>query len=76
MIRRSLLSLLAALLMSAATVAQTPSPPNYTIVDLGKLGGTWSWGAAINEAGQVTGSASSRETTHYTITPFCGTGPP
>ena len=58
MIRRSSLSLLAALLMSAATVAQTPSPSKYTILDLGTLGGTYSHGLAINTAGQVTGNAS------------------
>src|ERR671913_2303262 len=64
MIRRSALLLVLVLLICASPAAQTPSAPKYTITDLGTLGGTFSYGSAINTVGQVTGWAQTSTAQH------------
>lgn len=46
------LALLSLILLSSQASA---TPPTYTVTDLGTLGGTFSFGAGINDGGQVTG---------------------
>ena len=49
-------SLLAVL---AAAQPQPRSQPRYTVIDLGTLGGTYSFGFGINSAGDVAGAAAT-----------------
>lgn len=45
--------------LGSATQAQTPNAPHYTVTDLGTLGGTYSYGYGINNAGVVSGGAAT-----------------
>jgi hypothetical protein len=47
-----LISIAAGSLLAALATAQTP---RYTITDLGTLGGAYSYGFGINNAGEVSG---------------------
>jgi probable HAF family extracellular repeat protein len=58
---KTILNLVAASsLLAALAVAQTPS---YTVTDLGTLGGTYSYGYGINDAGWVSGGAATADQT-------------
>jgi hypothetical protein len=54
--RTILTSIAAGSLLAALAIAQTP---RYTITDLGTLGGTYSYGYGINNAGWVGGGAAT-----------------
>ena len=45
------------------TQGQTPEPAHYTVTDLGTLGGTYSYGYGINNAGVVSGGAATQAQT-------------
>src|ERR1043166_5373369 len=48
--------------------------PRYTVIDLGTLGGTFSFGAGINNAGDVAGAAATRaQTDGFAATAFLWT---
>src|SRR5437868_5768487 len=44
--------------------AQTPGIPNYYAIDLGTLGGEWSYANAINSSGQAVGYYNDTNTTY------------
>jgi probable HAF family extracellular repeat protein len=50
---------LLALLMPVELTAQASKPPHYEIIDLGTLGGTYSYGYGISNAGVVSGGAAT-----------------
>ncbi|NOU14538.1 MAG: hypothetical protein HOO92_11365, partial [Methylococcaceae bacterium] len=54
-LRNTIKALLAAPLAFGIPVGVTLAAPAYTVTDLGTLGGTYSNGAALNEAGQIVG---------------------
>jgi probable HAF family extracellular repeat protein len=58
MVERALLLLVVGALVSATSVAEPLNGPQYTITDLGTLGGSLIYPEAINAADQVTGWAS------------------
>ena len=47
----------------AGAQGQTPEPSRYTVTDLGTLGGTYSYGYGINNAGVVSGGAATQAQT-------------
>lgn len=59
----SSLSLLALLAMPCWLAAQTPSLPQYTVTDLGTLGGTYSYAYGLNNSGVVAGGAATASQT-------------
>jgi probable HAF family extracellular repeat protein len=53
---------------------QKPEPARYTVMDLGTLGGTYSFGFGINNAGEVAGAAAtSAQTDGFAATAFLWT---
>jgi probable HAF family extracellular repeat protein len=48
---------LGAFALCLASVAAQAAPPTYSLTEIGTLGGTYSYGQALNAAGQVTGYA-------------------
>jgi len=50
------LSVIGLVILGGTSLAQ--SPPQYTVVDLGTLGGDFVYAQGINNSGQVTGSSS------------------
>ncbi len=52
-----LTSIAAATLLAALATAQPPR--RYKVIDLGALGGTYSFGFGINNAGDVAGAAAT-----------------
>lgn len=55
----TLISLSAALLPCTASVAQTDDPPSYIVYDTGTLGGTFAFGAGVNNLGWVSGGSNT-----------------
>jgi probable HAF family extracellular repeat protein len=47
----------------AGAQGQTPEPSHYTVTDLGTLGGSYSYGYGINDAGVVSGGAATQAQT-------------
>jgi probable HAF family extracellular repeat protein len=47
----------------AGAQGQTPEPSHYTVTDLGTLGGSYSYGYGINNAGVVSGGAATQAQT-------------
>ena len=69
-----LISIGAASLLAALAIAQ-PSP-RYTVTDLGTLGGMYSYGYGINNAGEVSGGAATpTQTATPTVTVSVTTTP-
>ena len=51
---------LVAVSLALPAAAQTPNSLHYTVTDLGTLGGTYSYGYGINNAGVVSGGAATQ----------------
>ncbi len=54
---KRLIGLLAALVVALAGTARVEAQVNYTVTDLGTLGGTQSYASGINDSGQIVGNA-------------------
>lgn len=55
----TLIALGAALLPCTASLAQTDDPPSYVVYDTGTLGGTFAFGAGVNNLGWVSGASNT-----------------
>src|ERR1700693_5203290 len=54
---------LVAVSLALPAAAQAPNSLHYTVTDLGALGGTYSYGYGINNAGVVSGGAATQAQT-------------
>lgn len=55
----ALITLGAALLPCSTSLAQTDDPPSYIVYDTGTLGGSFAFGAGVNNLGWVTGGSNT-----------------